>query len=131
MGGANAAARRAAEAMVLAHGTEVHLEMPAPPVAGDDDEQIGLSSPQFQVRVLVPVAVRSTEQRVELLVAAEVLEDLLAVRGFGAVSEVMRTAFAAVVGDVRYRLAGTECVRAAGDVCLYRLVCVAVGTEVV
>ena len=116
---------------MLAHGAEVRLEMPAPPVAGDDDEQVGLSSPQFQLRVLDPVAVRSSAQRVELLIAAHVLEDLLGVRGFGAVSAVMATVYAAVVSDVRYRLVGTECVRAAGDVCLYRLVCVAVGTEVV
>ena len=126
------AARRAAEAMVQQLGdAQALLELPMPPVAGDEGEQLGLRAPEFQQRVLAPVAVRPTKNAVEVLVAAEVLEELLSVRGEGAVAAAARAVYAVVIGDVRYRLTGVEAMRAMGGTCLYRMLLGQAGTEVV
>jgi hypothetical protein len=132
MQGMDVAERRAARAMVRFIGGDVaRLEMPSPPVAGDDGEQLGLRSPEFFVKLLAPVAVRNTKDATEVLVAADVLEDLLGVSGCGAVMAAMVAVYAVVIGDVRYRMTATECVKAKGDACLYRLLLTANGMEVV
>lgn len=124
--------RRAADAMIRLLGAgEARLEMPAPPIAGDDGEQLGLSTPQFFAKMLAPVAVRVTNEATELLVAADALEELLGVHGFGAVRAAMSVVYAVVVGDVRYRMVCTECITAKAEACAYRLVLERLGTEVV
>lgn len=126
------AERRAACAMVrFAGGDVARLEMPAPPVADDDAEQLGLRTPEFFAKSLSPVAVRNTKDATEVLVAADVLEELLGVSGCGAVAAAMTAVYAVVIGDVRYRMTATECVKAKGDACMYRLLLTANGTEVV
>jgi len=132
MQGMDVAERRAARALVQFVGGDVaRLEIPAPPVAGDDGELLGLRAPEFTAKLLAPVAVRNTKDATEVLVAANVLEDLLGVRGCGAVAAAMTVVYAVVIGDVRYRMTATECVKAKGDACLYRLLLTANGTEVV
>lgn len=132
MGSLNVADRRAADAMIRLLGAgEARLEIAAPPIAGDVGEQLGLSAPEFSARVLAPVAIRATNENTELLVAADVLEALLGVRGFGAVRAAMIAVYAVVVGDVRYRMVRTECVTAKAEACAYRLVLEKTGTEVV
>lgn len=132
MQGMDVAERRAACAMVRFVGGDVaRLEMPAPPVAGDDGEQLGLRTPEFYTKLLAPVAVRNTKDATEVLVAADVLEELLGVSGCGAVAAAMTAVYAVVIGDVRYRMTATECVKAKGDACMYRLLLTVNGTEVV
>lgn len=132
MQGMDAAERRVALSMVRLIGGDVaRLEMPAPPIAGDDGEQLGLRAPEFTAKLLAPVAVRNTKDATEVSVAADVLEDLLGVRGCGAVAAAMTTVYAVVIGDVRYRMTATQCVKAKGEACLYRLLLTANGTEVV
>ncbi|MEZ2347369.1 hypothetical protein [Terriglobus sp. RCC_193] len=126
------AERRAACAMVrFVGGDTARLEMPAPPIAGDDEEQLGLRTPEFFAKLLAPVAIRSAKDSTEVLVAADVLEELLGVSGCGAVAAAMMAVYAVVIGDVRYRMTTTECVKAKGDACLYRLLLTANGVEVV
>jgi len=132
MQGMDMAGRAAACAMVqFLGGASARLEMPAPPVAGDDGEQLGLRSPEFFAKLLTPIAVRNTKDATEVLVAADVLEELLGVSGCGAVAAAMTAVYAVVIGDVRYRMTATECMKAKGDVCLYRLLLTTNGTEVV
>ncbi len=132
MQGMYVAERRAVCAMVqFVGGDTARLEMPAPPVAGDDGEQLGLRAPEFMAKSLAPVAVRNTKNATEVLVAADVLEDRLGVRGYGAVAAAMTAVYGVVIGDVRYRMTATECVKAKSEACLYRLLLTANGTEVV
>jgi len=132
MQGMDVAERRAARAMVQFVGGEAaRLEIPAPPVADDDGEQLGLRAPEFTAKLLAPVAVRNTKDATEVLVAANVLEELLGVRGCGAVAAAMTVVYVVVIGDVRYRMTATECVKAKGDARLYRLLVAANGAEVV
>lgn len=131
MQGMNVAERRAACALVqFVGGGTARLEMPAPPVAGDDAEQLGLRTPDFFTKLLTPVAIRKTKDFTEVLVAADVLEELLGVNGCGAVTAAMTAVYAVVIGDVRYRMTATECMQAKIDACLYRLLLTASGTEV-
>lgn len=126
------AARRSAVALVgQLGGDEALLELPLPPVAGDDGEQLGLRTPEFQQRVLSPVAVRRGKSAPVLLVAAAVLEDVLGVRDAGAVGSVMTSVQAVVVGNARYRLLRVEAVHAMGSACVYRMLLDAAETGVV
>jgi len=132
MHGLDIAERRAAEALVRMLGaSEARLEMPAPPVAGDTGEQLGLRAPEFFAKLLAPVALRVAQRNTELLVAANVLEELLGVHGFGAVRAAMTAVYAVVVGDVRYRMTRVECVTSKAEACAYRLVLESPGTEAV
>jgi len=132
MHGLDVAERRSADALVWMLGaSEVRLEMPAPPIAGDDGEQLGLRAPEFFAKVLAPVAVRFVKRNTELLVAADVLEELLGVYGFGAVRAAMTGVYAVVVGNVRYRLVRVECVASKAQACAYRLLLEQPGTEAV
>lgn len=124
--------RRAAAALVgQVGGSVASIELPALPVADDDGEQLGLSAPEFQQRVLAPVAVRRKTGALELLVAADVLEEMLGVRGEGAVLAAATQVWCVLLADVRYRLTGVEAVRAMGEACLYRMLLDAAGTGVV
>lgn len=132
MRGLDVAERRAADALVRMLGaSEARLEMPAPPIAGDDGEQLGLRTPEFFAKLLTPVAVRTAKNNTALLVAANVLEELLGVHGFGAVRAAMTAVYAVVVGDVRYRLVRVECVTSNAEACAYRLVLEQPGMEAV
>lgn len=132
MHGLDIAERRAADALVRMLGaSEARLEIPAPPIAGDDGEQLGLRAPELFAKVLAPVAIRFVKENTELLVAANVLEELLGVHGFGAVRAAMTAVYAVVVSDVRYRLVRVECVTSKADACAYRLMLERPGTEAV
>lgn len=126
------AARRSVHALIHVLGaTCVQLQMPAPPIAGDDGEELGLRAPEFQARQLAPVAVRRTKGDTEILVPADALENLLGVQGAGAVRAAMAAASAVLVADESFVPLGTEAVMASGRECLYRLRLRPLGTEVV
>jgi hypothetical protein len=117
------AARRGANALVQSLGSaQVVLRMAAPPAAGDAGEELGLRTPEFQPRTLMPVAVRRKAKTAEIVVAAETLETLLGLTGSGAVESAMRSVSTVQLGDEAYVLTGTEAVVAMGRACLYRLV---------
>ena len=69
------AAVRAADALLRATGGRaVMLRMPAPAVAGNDGEQLGLATPQFQDIELAPVAFRKAESTSTLLVSGSAVK---------------------------------------------------------
>jgi hypothetical protein len=126
------AVRRGACAMVQALGAaEVLLVMPAPPVAGDNGEELGLRAPEFQRRALKPVAVLVNSQTAEVIVAAGVLETLFDLKDPGAVEAEMQSVSFVQVDDQRYLLRSTGVVVALGHPCLYRLLLQFPPTEVV
>lgn len=126
------AARRGAKALVQSNGgAAVVLLLPAPPVAGDAGEELGLSAPEFQRLTLSPVAVHWKNNGTEVLVPAEALESLLGIAGAGAVETAMRAVSVVQLGDEAYVLTETQAVQAMGRACLYRLVLQMPPTEVV
>jgi hypothetical protein len=124
--------RRGVHALVhgLGGGT-VHLRLPAPPIAGDAGEELGLRAPEFLLQALAPTAVRRQAASTELLVPADVLEATLATRGQGAVNTAMQAVEAVVIDDEAYVPTGIEWIEAGGSVVLYRILLQPRGTEVV
>jgi hypothetical protein len=117
------AVRRGASAMVQSLGaTEVVLRIPSPPVAGDVGEELGLRTPEFPMRRLAPVAVRRTSDAMEVLVPADLMEQVLSVQGNGAVVTAMRSVTAVQIGDEAFVVTDVIAVEAMGRACLYRLV---------
>lgn len=128
----SAAARRAAHALVQSLGaTCIHLQMPAPPIADDDGEELGLRSPEFQSQQFAPAAVRRTGAATEVLLPADALEASLGVQGEGAVKAALSAASRVQIGDELFVLAGLESVTAGGSECLFRLLLQQPATEVI
>ncbi len=126
------AARRAAHALVATFGTgSVQLQLPMPPVANDDGEELGLRTPLFQAVTVAPSTVSYTAQHTELLVPADPLEAALSVEGSGATATALLTVTTVQVGDELYVVTDVEPVSIGGRECLYRIVLRAQGTELV
>jgi hypothetical protein len=127
-----AAARRAAHALVHSLGaTCMQLQMPALPVADDDGEELGLRSPEFQLQMFAPAAVRRRNEVTEVLVPSDVIEAVLGVQGDGAVKASVAAASGVQIGDELYVLRGIETVSAAGSDCLFRFLLQQPAMEVV
>ncbi len=117
-----AGVRRGAVALTSSVGSAVvQVRMPAPPVAGDDGEQLGLRAPEFVTKPLGPVVVRSKSGKVAVTVPAETLERFTGLSEPGAVCTAMAAAAGVVIGDQAYVLTGTDVLEAGGCACLYQL----------
>ncbi len=120
--GVRAGVRRSVHALIQTLGaTAVQLQVPLPPVAGDSGEELGLRAPDFQTKVLDPVAVRRGSTSVELLVAADVLEALLGVTDPGAIATAVETVAAVLIADETFVPTATESVPCRGGACMYRI----------
>lgn len=120
--GIRAGIRRSVHAVIQTLGaTAVQLQLPAPPIAGDSGEELGLRTPAFQGKTLEPVAVRRSSKGVELLVAADVLEAMLGVTDPGAVATAMRTVAVIQLADETFVPTATEMVPCRGGACMYRI----------
>lgn len=126
------AVRRAAHALVATVGAaRVQMQIATPPVAGDDGEELGLRTPQFQTENVYPVAIRKTGKSTEMLVAADTLETVFGVEGSGAIHAALLTVTTVQVEDGLYVTAALEPVSIGGEDCLYRLLLRPQGMEVV
>ena len=120
--GAAFALRRSVHSLIYTLGaTAVQLQLPAPPIANDNGEELGLRAPEFQWKPLVPVAVRKTNQGTELLVPADALEEVLGVEGGGAVAAAIEAMSAVLVRDLTFVPTGVEAVLSNGRECMYRI----------
>jgi hypothetical protein len=116
------AVRRGVIAMVQQMGgDEVQVRVPVPPVMGEDVEVLGMGTPRFQMMRVAPAVVRRDAKDVQVLVAAGVLEQVLGVRGLGAVRASLQAAADVLVGDEVWLLTGVDAVEIAGAACLYRV----------
>lgn len=116
-----AGTRRGVRALIQTLGaTTVQLCIPAPPVAGDSGEELGLRAPEFQWKPLEPVAVRRGKV-VEVLVAADVLENVLGLSESSAVAAAMAALAAVQMGAEVFVPTATEAVPCRGGVCMYRI----------
>jgi hypothetical protein len=111
-------------------GERVTLRMPAPAVAGDPAEQMGLAQPQFQDFVLAPVTFRRLRPRLgtkpeaagyELLVSASAVETLLGSLAYESARVLFQNAAGVMVGEALLRVDSCTAVEMFGGVVLYRI----------
>ncbi len=130
MGDLMVAARRAADVLLRGcGGRSVLLRVPAPGVAGDATEQLGLATPGFQDVVLGPVVFRRTRVNAvegkaaerEMLVSASGVEVLTGSLGFSAASVLFASAFGVLVDEALLMIVSATEMEAGGAVCGYRL----------
>jgi hypothetical protein len=124
------AMQRMAETLLRATGGRtVKLRLPAPAVAGDAGEELGLATPGFQDTVLWPVVFRRVwaqtpagqAARTELLVSARAVEVLVGSLGYSAASVLFGGAAGVLVDDVLLEIEEMTAAGAMGAVYCYRL----------
>ena len=123
------AARRADVLLRGCGGRMVLLRVPAPGVAGDAAEQLGLAVPGFQDVELGPVVFRrvkvnaaeSKAAKREMLVSASAVESLTGSLGFSAASALFASAFGVLVDEALLTIVSATEMEAGGVVCAYRL----------
>ena len=102
----------------------VMLRTPAPAIAGDAHEQLGLGTPLFQDTELTPVIFRRSHAQKglhELLVSATVIAALTGSTEFGAANSLFATAFGVLVDSTLLTIESIAEIEAGGIVCGYRL----------
>lgn len=116
-------AARVAEALLHATGgRSVLLRLPAPAVSGDDGEQLGLATPQFQDAVLGPVAFRKADAAAsELLVSAEAMLRVAGTLEYGSVDALLQAALGVVVDGVVWTITSIRTMQAQGQPYCYGL----------
>lgn len=138
--GANGSAVRAADALLRGvGGRRVMLRMPAPAIAGDDGEQLGLATPSFQDVPLWPVVMRRVRPTLapaaaleegtaagkgtqyELLVSATAVGSLVGQQGYVSAAVVFRDAFGVLVDGVLLEVEAATWSEIGGSPYLYRL----------
>jgi hypothetical protein len=124
------AARRALDTLLRnARPRTVMLRIPAPAIAGDNAEQLGLATPQFQDVELNPAVFRAASgkpakngaRQREMLLSATAVEALTSSGNFASANALFATAFGILVDDTLLTIASTEEIAAGGTVCGYRL----------
>jgi hypothetical protein len=124
------AARRAADVLLRGAGApSVLLRIPAPAIAGDAAEQLGLALPQFQDVELSPVIFRTTSARTaegkaarrELLVSASAIEKLTGSQNFASAAALFASAFGVLVDESLLTITSATELEAGGTICGYRL----------
>lgn len=124
------AARRAMDALLRnAQPRSAMLRIPAPAVAGDNTEQLGLAVPQFQDVELSPAIFRRASARAakngamqrELLLSATTVEALTGSYNFDSAAALFSTAFGVLIDDALLTIVSAEEVEAGGAVCGYRV----------
>ena len=124
------AARRAADVLLRGCGGRmVLLRVPAPAVAGDASEQLGLAVPGFQDVELGPVVFRRTRVSAtegkpalrEMVVSASAIEALTGSLNFSSASVLFASAFGVLVDEALLTVVSATEMEAGGVVCGYRL----------
>jgi len=100
-------------------GGGVVLKMAAPPVAGDDGEQLGLAEPQFS-DVPVTDAVMRADGR-QVLLPADAVHAALGMDDVQAVLKTLSEAAGVVTGQEWRAIVSAEAVSFFGVPCLYRI----------
>ncbi len=116
---------RAAEALLRGTGgRKVLVRMPAPVIAGDDGEQLGLEAPQFQDFELEPVVFRKSSAALldtEMLVSARAVKQIVGSLGYDSAKTLFREALGIVVGDDLYEVDWVRSSEIFGVTYLYQL----------
>ena len=109
-------------------GRTVLLRMPAPALAGDPGEQLGLATPQFEDTPLAPAAFRRARSTAkadgvhsELLVSASAVYALVGSLAYNSAAVLFSVAAGVVIDGALYQITSAVSTEAFGEVYLYRL----------
>jgi hypothetical protein len=125
------AAARAADVLLRAMGGRtVMLRMPAPAVAADVIEQLGIATPTFQDLPLGPVVYRKARAAVpegnaakwEMLVSASVIESLVGSLTYSSASVLFAAAYGVLSDDELLEIESATQEQVFGQPYVYRLV---------
>jgi hypothetical protein len=125
------AAVRAADVLLRAMGGRTAmLRMPAPAVAADVTEQLGIATPMFQDLPLRPVVYRKARATVaegkaakwEMLVSASVIENLVGSLTYASASVLFAAAFGVLSDDELLEIVSATEEQVFGQPYVYRLV---------
>jgi hypothetical protein len=124
------AARRAVDALLRgSRQRKVMLRIPTPAIAGDNAEQLGLATPQFQDVELASAVFRTSSAQAakggatqrELLVSATTIEALTGSHNFASANVLFASAFGLLVDETMLTIVSATEIEAGGQVCGYRL----------
>jgi hypothetical protein len=116
------AALRTADTLLRANGGRaVLLRLPAPAVANNAGEQLGLATPQFQDVELAPCAFRKLESTSTLLVSGCAVQAIVGSLQFNSAEVLFETAAGVVVDGVLYTILSSTATTADGKTYLYSL----------
>jgi hypothetical protein len=116
------AAVRAADALLRASGGRaVMLRMPAPAVAGNDGEQLGLSTPQFDDVELAPAVFRKAASTTTLLVSGSAVKAVVGSLKFDSAEVLFETAVGVVIDSVVYTILSNTAATSDGSTYVYSL----------
>jgi hypothetical protein len=116
------AAVRAADSLLRANGGRaVLLRLPAPAVANDDGEQLGLATPLFQDVQLAPAAFRQSAKTSTLQLSGSAVKAVVGSLQFNSVEVLFETAAGVVVDGVLYTIISSTAATADGATYVYSL----------
>jgi hypothetical protein len=116
------AAVRAADALLrTSGGRAVKLRMSAPAVAGNDGEQLGLATPQFQDVELAPAVFRKAVSTSTLLVSGSAVKAVVGSLQFNSAEVLFETALGVVIDDVLYTILSNTAATSDGKTYVYSL----------
>jgi hypothetical protein len=127
----NTTAARSTDILLRAvGGRSVTLRMPAPAVAADITEQLGLATPQFQDLPLAPVVFRKARAvttagkptKFELMVSATAVLGIVGSLAFASASLLFANALGILVDDELFEITSATDEQAFGQPYVYRLV---------
>lgn len=116
------AAVRNADALLRANGGRaVLLRLPAPAVANNDGEQLGLATPQFQDVELAPCAFRGGAKTSTLLISGSAVKAVVGSLQFNSAEVLFETAAGVVIDGVLYTILSSTATTADGATYVYSL----------
>jgi hypothetical protein len=116
------AAVRAADSLLRANGGRaVLLRLPAPAVANNDGEQLGLATPLFQDVQLAPAAFRQSAKTSTLLLSGSAVKAVVGSLQFNSAEVLFETAAGVVVDGVLYTIISSTAATADGATYVYSL----------
>lgn len=119
----NAGAIRLADAaMRSGGGRTVLLRLAIPAVPGDDAEQLGLATPEFQDVLLGPATFHKANSVTKLLVSASAVHEALGSLGFDSAEVLFETAVGVFLDDVLYKITNSYSSQAMGVPYCYWLI---------
>jgi len=116
------AVRRADTVMRAVGGRAVLLRMAAPAASGDDAEQLGLATPEFQDVELAPAVLHKQNSVTKLLVSASAVQAVLGSLAYDSADVLFETAVGIVMDGLLYEITNSFSSDATGEPYCYWLV---------
>lgn len=101
-------------------GRQVLLRIPAPAIAGDLGEQLGLAQPEYQDVTLGPVVFRKVAGH-ELLISGSAIEAIVGAVQFGSAALLFACAAGLLIDGTLFEIESVASAEAFGVVYLYRV----------